>query len=61
MTIKRRGQRPNSDTPLSTHMVKERTGKAVTTKCGVIADTSSRQPVKVTMWGSEVTCSRCVA
>lgn len=57
MTVKRRKAIvPES---LSTHLVKERTGKAVVTKCGVIADLSSRAPVKVTLWGSEVTCPSC--
>lgn len=59
--IKRRRQPPAVGTPLSVHMVKEQNGKVVVTKCGVIADTSSRQPVPVTKWNSEVTCTRCVA
>ena len=56
--IKRRRQ-PKPTDELSTHLMKERTGKVVVTKCGVIADVSARQPVKTTAWASEVTCARC--
>lgn len=43
------------------HLMKERQGAVVTTKCGVIADTSSRSAVRTTAWASEITCMRCVA
>lgn len=41
------------------HIVKERTGKVVQTRCGVIVDTSARQPVRTTIW-NDYDCRDCL-
>jgi hypothetical protein len=42
------------------HLVKERSGHFVTTKCGTISDQRTRAPVKVTIW-NDYDCAECLS
>lgn len=44
------------------HLMKERAGYVITTKCGNIVDTHprNRTAVKTTAWNSEITCRGCL-